>query len=86
MSPNTSTCTCSRWDRRTKKPFGNLDSFEEMARGYSYILYTVFESEEVCRSYEEHPAHTNRCDECFAVWIGDAPESALVFDFRRSDL
>ena len=62
--------------------FGNLDTFEEMARGYNYILYTVFESEEARAGYEEHPAHMELRDECLAVWIGDAAASALVFDFR----
>jgi heme-degrading monooxygenase HmoA len=63
--------------------FGNLDSFEEMARGYNYILYTVWESEEARKGYEEHPAHMDLRDECLEVWIGDASESALVFDFRK---
>ena len=63
--------------------FGNLEGFERMARGYNYILYTVFESEDARRGYEEHPAHMELRDECLAVWIGDASESALVFDFLR---
>ncbi len=63
--------------------FGSLDTFEEMARGYNYILYTVFESEDARKGYEEHPAHMDLRDECLAVWIGDAAASALVFDFRR---
>lgn len=66
-----------------QETFGNLDSFEEMARGYNYILYTVFESEEARKGYEEHPAHMALREECLAVWVGDAAESALVFDFRR---
>lgn len=63
--------------------FGNLDSFEEMARGYNYILYTVWESEAARAGYEEHPAHMDLRDECLAVWVGDASESALVFDFLK---
>jgi hypothetical protein len=62
--------------------FGSLDSFEEMARGYNCILYTVtrvFESEEARKGYEEHPAHMDLRDECLAVWVGDAAASALVF-------
>jgi hypothetical protein len=66
-----------------QETFGNLGSFEEMARGFNYILYTVFESEDARRVYEEHPAHMDLQEECLAVWIGDAAESALVFDFRR---
>ncbi len=66
-----------------QETFGNLDSFEEMARGFNYILYTVFESEAARQVYEEHPAHMDLQEECLAVWIGDAAESALVFDFRR---
>ncbi|HEY1988100.1 MAG TPA: Dabb family protein [Acidimicrobiales bacterium] len=63
--------------------FGNMaGSFEEMARGYNYILYTVFESEAARQVYEEHPAHMDVKDECLATWIGDAAESALVFDLR----
>jgi hypothetical protein len=64
-----------------QQTFGNLAGFEEMARGYNYILYTVFESEEARKGYEEHPAHMDLRDECLAVWVGDASESALVFDF-----
>jgi Stress responsive A/B Barrel Domain len=67
-------------DQRT---FGNTAGFEEMARGYNYILYTVFESQEARDGYEEHPAHMDLRDECLAVWIGDASESALVFDFLK---
>ena len=63
--------------------FGSLDDFEQMAWGYNYILYTVFESEDARKGYEVHPAHMDLRDECLAVWIGDASESALVFDFRR---
>jgi hypothetical protein len=66
-----------------REAFGSLDSFEEMARGYNYILYTVFESEDARKDYEEHPAHMDLRDECLAVWVGDASESALVFDFLR---
>lgn len=63
--------------------FGNMaGGFEEMARGYNYILYTVFESEAARQVYEEHPAHMDLKDECLAIWIGDASESALVFDLR----
>lgn len=70
----------SKADQET---FGALaGGFREMARGYNYILYTVFESEEARQVYEEHPAHMDLRDECLAVWIGDASESALVFDFR----
>jgi stress responsive alpha/beta barrel protein len=61
--------------------FGNTAGFEEMARGYNYILYTVFESQEARDGYEDHPAHMDLREECLAVWIGDASESALVFDF-----
>lgn len=66
-------------DRHT---FGNLEGFKEMARGYNYILYTVFESEEARDNYEDHPAHMALRDECLALWIGDASESVLVFDLR----
>jgi hypothetical protein len=66
-----------------QETFGSLGSFEEMARGFNYILFTVFESEEARRVYEEHPAHMDLRDECLAVWIGDAASSALVFDFLR---
>jgi Stress responsive A/B Barrel Domain len=63
--------------------FGNsAGGFAEMARGYNYILYTVFESEEARRIYEEHPAHMDLQEECLALWIGDASESVLVFDLR----
>jgi hypothetical protein len=66
-----------------QETFGNLASgFEEMARGYNYILYTLFESEAARQVYEEHPAHMDLKDECLALWIGDAAESALVFDLR----
>jgi hypothetical protein len=61
--------------------FGNLESFETMARGYNYVLYSVFESQQARDGYEEHPAHMDLQEECLAVWIGDAAESALVFDF-----
>jgi Stress responsive A/B Barrel Domain len=66
-----------------QETFGSLGSFEEMARGYNYILYTVFESEDARRVYEEHPIHMDLQEECLAVWVGDAAASALVFDFRR---
>jgi Stress responsive A/B Barrel Domain len=66
-----------------QETFGSLDSFEEMARGFNYILYTVFESEAARQVYEEHPAHMDLQEECLAVWIGDAAASALVFDFRH---
>ena len=66
-------------DRET---FGNLAGFEEMARGYNYILYMVFESEKARDDYEDHPAHMALKDECLALWVGDASESALVFDLR----
>jgi hypothetical protein len=66
-------------DRET---FGNLAGFEEMARGYNYILYMVFESERARDEYEDHPAHMALKDECLALWVGDASESALVFDLR----
>jgi Stress responsive A/B Barrel Domain len=56
--------------------------FAEMAQGYNYILYTVFESEDARRVYEEHPAHMDLREECLAIWVGDASESALVFDLR----
>ncbi len=56
--------------------------FAEMARGYNYILYTVFESEEARQVYEEHPSHMDMRDECLAIWVGDASQSALVFDLR----
>ena len=70
----------SKADQET---FGNLaGGFEEMARGYNYILYTVFESEAARQVYEEHPAHMDLQDECLAIWTGDASESALVFDLR----
>jgi hypothetical protein len=66
-----------------QETFGNsAGGFEEMARGYNYILYTVFESEEARRIYEEHPAHMALQEECLALWIGDAAESVLVFDLR----
>ena len=66
-----------------QETFGNLaGGFKEMARGYNYILYTVFESEVARKVYEEHPAHMDLSDECLAIWIGDASESALVFDLR----
>jgi hypothetical protein len=65
-----------------QETFGNTAGFEEMARGYNYILYTVFESEEARRIYEEHPAHMDLQEECLALWIGDAAESVLVFDLR----
>ena len=68
-------------DRET---FGNLAGFEEMARGYNYILYMVFESEEARDTYEDHPAHMALKDECLALWVGDAAESVLVFDLRLS--
>ncbi len=64
-----------------KDTFGNLSGFEEMARGYNYILYTVFENEHARKVYEEHPAHMDLRDECRRFWVGDASESALVFDF-----
>jgi hypothetical protein len=67
-----------------QKTFGNTAGFEEMARGYNYILYTVFESEGARDGDEEHPAHMDPRDECLAVWIGDASQSALVFDFLMS--
>jgi Stress responsive A/B Barrel Domain len=66
-------------DRET---FGNLAGFEEMARGYNYILYMVFESEMARDEYEDHPAHMALKDECLALWVGDASEAALVFDLR----
>jgi Stress responsive A/B Barrel Domain len=66
-------------DRET---FGNLAGFEEMARGYNYILYMVFKSEMARDEYEDHPAHMALKDECLALWVGDASESALVFDLR----
>jgi len=66
-------------DRET---FGNLAGFEEMARGYNYILYMVFESEIARDEYEDHPAHVALKDECLALWVGDASEAALVFDLR----
>jgi hypothetical protein len=66
-------------DRET---FGNLAGFEEMARGYNYILYLVFESEKARDNYDVHPAHMALNDECLALWVGDASESALVFDLR----
>jgi Stress responsive A/B Barrel Domain len=69
----------SEADRET---FGNRAGFEEMARGYNYILYVVFENEEARDRYEDHPAHMALRDECLALWIGDASESALVFDLR----
>lgn len=66
-----------------QETFGNLPGgFEEMARGFNWILYTVFESEEARRIYEEHPAHMDLQEECLAIWVGDAAESALVFDLR----
>jgi Stress responsive A/B Barrel Domain len=66
-----------------KKTFGaGAGGFEELARGYNYIIYTVFESEAARQIYEEHPAHMDLRDECLAIWIGDAAESALVFDLR----
>ncbi len=71
-----------RMGEADRDTFGNLEDFEEMARGYNYILYTVFESEEARDGYEEHPAHMALVDECRALWVGDAAESALVFDLR----
>ena len=66
--------------------FGNLaGGFEEMARGYNYILHTVFENEAARQAYEERPSHMDLRDECLAIWIGDASESALVFDLRLPD-
>lgn len=62
--------------------FGSLGDFREMARGYNWIIYTVFESEAARADYEEHPAHLALKDECLALWVGDAAESALVFDLR----
>lgn len=62
--------------------FGNLGDWKQMARGYNYLLYTVWESEAARQNYEEHPAHMALQEECLAVWIGDASESALVFDLR----
>jgi hypothetical protein len=66
-------------DRET---FGALADFEEMARGHNWILYMVFESEAARAGYEEDPAHMALQDECLALWVGDAAESALVFDLR----
>jgi hypothetical protein len=66
-------------DRET---FGALADFEEMARGYNWIIYMVFESEAARAGYEENPAHMALQDECLALWVGDAAESALVFDLR----
>lgn len=51
---------------------------------YDYILYTVFENEDARKGCEEHPAHMDLRDECLAVWVGDAAESALVFDSLRT--
>jgi hypothetical protein len=65
-----------------KETFGNTAGFEEMARGYNFILYTVFESEAARQDYEDHPAHMDLQEECLAIWVGDASESALVFDLR----
>lgn len=62
--------------------FGSLAGFEEMARGYNWILHMVFDSELARAGYEEHPAHLALRDECLALWVGNAAESALVFDFR----
>jgi hypothetical protein len=66
-------------DRTT---FGSLADFEEMARGYNWILYMVFESEAARAGYEENPVHMDLQDQCLALWVGDAAESALVFDLR----
>jgi Stress responsive A/B Barrel Domain len=74
---------CPRWGRRIRRHSGSLGIFEERARGFNYILYTVFESEEALKVYEQHPAHMDPQEECLAVWIGDAAAPALVFDFRR---
>jgi hypothetical protein len=65
-------------DRET---FGNLAGFATMAHGCNYVLYTVFESEHARDVYEEHPIHMDLQEECLALWIGDASDSALVFDF-----
>jgi hypothetical protein len=65
-----------------RKTFGNLAGFEEMARGYNHILFMIFESEQARDKYEDHPAHMALKDECLALWVGDASESALVFDLR----
>ena len=63
-----------------KDTFGNLPDWKQMARGYNYLLYTVWESEAARQYYEEHPAHMALQEECLAVWTGNAAESALVFD------
>jgi Stress responsive A/B Barrel Domain len=42
----------------------------------------VVESEKARDDYEDHPAHMALKDECLALRVGDASESALVFDFR----
>lgn len=62
--------------------FGNLADWKAMARGYNYLLYTVWESEAARQNYEEYPAHMALQEECLAVWTGNAAESALVFDLR----
>ena len=71
-----------RWGRLTARRSATSAGFEEMARGYNYILYMVFESEWARDNYEDHPAHMALKDECLALWVGDASESALVFDLR----
>ena len=62
--------------------FGSLADFRDMARGYNWIIYTIWDSEASRAGYEEHPAHLALRDECLALWVGDAAESALVFDLR----
>jgi hypothetical protein len=66
-----------------REAFGSLEGYELMARGYNFILYTVFESEGARAGYEEHPARLALKDECLAIWVGDVSESALVFDFLK---
>jgi Stress responsive A/B Barrel Domain len=47
--------------------------FEEMARGYNWIIYTVFESEVARRIHEEHPAHMELQEEFLAIWAAMPP-------------
>jgi hypothetical protein len=56
------------------------DLTEARTRGYQYLLYMTFDSEQDLLTYQAHPVHQQ-----FLKWVLDHACTPLAFDFHLTD-
>lgn len=56
------------------------DITQARTRGYQYLLYMEFDTDEALRAYQEHPVHQE-----FLAWVRARDCTVLAFDYHLTD-